>query len=127
MCYHITAEHITVAGKGGTVRTIPTHRQIWAHIQGRPAGLLVRTPAGGQYHSNQLSGAFSARAQRYGAHGLTLHGLRHHYADSLRRAGVDLEVVRILLRHSSLATTQRYLAADDRELAAGIGQLLLAA
>jgi len=79
------------------------------------------------YAPNCLSGTFSARAARYGARGLTLHSLRHHWADSLRRAGVDLRVIQEGLGHASLTTTMIYLHPSEEELAAGIGQLLLAA
>ena len=37
------------------------------------------------------------------------HGLRHTYADELRRAGVDVVVISQLLGHSSIAITSRYL------------------
>ena len=37
------------------------------------------------------------------------HGLRHAYADELRRAGVDVVTISKLLGHSSIAVTARYL------------------
>jgi integrase len=123
----VTREAITVVGKGGRIRRIPTHDDIWAHLADRGPGLLVVDAAGRPYGSNRLSGAFSARAAAHGAHGLTLHGLRHHWADGLRRAGLDVRVIQEGLGHTSLATTMIYLHPDEAELAAGIGQLRLAA
>ncbi len=38
------------------------------------------------------------------------HGLRHYYAATLRREGVDIAAISQLLGHSSIATTARYLA-----------------
>lgn len=37
-----------------------------------------------------------------------LHGLRHHFASALVSSGVDLTVVRELLSHKDISTTQRY-------------------
>lgn len=55
------------------------------------------------------------------------HGLRHHFASTLVSNGVDLSVVRELLTHKSIATTQRYahLAPDVvKDAAAKAGELL---
>jgi site-specific recombinase XerD len=37
------------------------------------------------------------------------HGLRHTFADELRRSGVDVVIISKLLGHSSIAVTNRYL------------------
>ena len=48
--------------------------------------------------------------------GLTIHSLRHTYAESLRKKGVDLKVIKTLMGHSSLATTDRYLHVSSEDL-----------
>lgn len=48
--------------------------------------------------------------------GLTIHSLRHTYAENLRKKGVDLKVIKTLLGHSSLATTDRYLHVSSGDL-----------
>ena len=48
--------------------------------------------------------------------GLTIHSLRHGYAENLRKKGVDLKVIKTLLGHSSLATTDRYLHVSSGDL-----------
>jgi integrase/recombinase XerD len=112
----IDREWIRVRGKGGRVDEIPTHPQIWQHIRGRREGPLVRDTHGHAYRPNTLSRLFAVHARRkLMLPDLTLHRLRHLYGNSLRQNGVDLEVIRTLLRHRSLATTQRYLCARDEE------------
>ena len=48
--------------------------------------------------------------------GLTINSLRHSYADNLRKKGVDLKVIKTLLGHFSLATTDRYLHVSSNDL-----------
>ena len=47
--------------------------------------------------------------------GLNIHSLWHTYAENLRKKGVDLKVIKTLLSHSSLATTDRdlHVSSDD--------------
>lgn len=42
----------------------------------------------------------------------TLHGLRHHFATQLVRRGVDLETIKQLMGHSSVAITEIYLSTN---------------
>ncbi|MFC2145417.1 tyrosine-type recombinase/integrase [Actinomycetota bacterium] len=48
--------------------------------------------------------------------GLTLHSLRHTYADALRKRGTDMQTISELLGHSNLDTTAAYLHVDDNDL-----------
>lgn len=48
--------------------------------------------------------------------GLTIHSLRHTYAENLRKNGTDLKVIKTLMGHSSLATTDRYLHVSPEDL-----------
>ncbi len=40
--------------------------------------------------------------------GFRFHGLRHHYASTLVSNGIDLTVVKELMTHKEMTTTQRY-------------------
>ncbi len=48
--------------------------------------------------------------------GLTVHSLRHTFAENLREKGIDIKVIKTLLGHSSLATTDRYLHISSSDL-----------
>ena len=51
-----------------------------------------------------------------GLEGFQLHELRHSFATDVRKRGADVDVVRRLLRHSSLQVTQRYLHNLDGDM-----------
>lgn len=119
----ITPDVVRVAGKGGKVAEIPTSPVIWNHVRTRPPGLLLLTSrTKRQYRPRQLSNQFPLHCARLGLD-VSLHDLRHKFADMLRQAGVDVEVIRTLMRHSSIASTQRYFAPRDEERRAGIQAL----
>lgn len=48
---------------------------------------------------------------------ITGHSLRHYYATTLLREGVNVRVVQEMMGHASLATTQLYLEVTDEEMA----------
>lgn len=117
----VTEERIRVQGKGGRVDEIPTHPDLWQHLRGR-TGLLVRDTRGRPYSPNALSSMFGEYVRdKLGIPDLSLHRLRHLYGNTLRQVrdadgnAIDIEVIRTLMRHRSLATTQRYLCTDEGE------------
>lgn len=54
---------------------------------------------------------------------LTAHSLRHFYATTLLKQGVNIRVVQELLGHASLATTQLYTEVDQDDMRAGVATL----
>lgn len=48
--------------------------------------------------------------------GLSIHSLRHYCADRLRRKGIDLQTISILLGHSRVETTEVYLHSSEEDL-----------
>ncbi len=54
----------------------------------------------------------------------TSHGLRRMYAMNLSDAGVELDTIRRMMRHSDLSTTLKcYLHADPRKMSGALGKL----
>jgi len=49
---------------------------------------------------------------------ITAHSLRHYYATTLLRSGVNVRVVQEMMGHASLATTQIYMEVTDEEMSA---------
>jgi len=119
----IDRENIHVRGKGGRVDEIPTSPVIWSHVRGRRPGALVRPALSTAYAPKTLSWMFVRYCREELGVDVALHCLRRYYGNMLRRQGVDLEVIRQLMRHQSLATTQRYLNVREEERRAAIQTL----
>lgn len=106
---------IRVRGKGGKVRRIPIPDDVRAWLLGRE-GWAFPSPYGGHVQPD----AVGKRIARSLGHPWTAHTLRHRYATVTYAQCGRLTVVQKLLGHSSLETTQRYLATGDEELVAAV-------
>lgn len=71
------------------------------------------------YSDDRLASMFNQICNDAGVPNIGFHGLRHTVGTRLAASGVDLMVVKELLAHSSLATTQRYThVTEDRKIKA---------
>lgn len=68
--------------------------------------------------------AFVATCRRAGVAGLRFHDLRHTFGSRLVERGVDIETVRSLLGHASIAVTQRYVHSTDERRRFAVEKLL---
>lgn len=106
---------LRVHGKGGKIRTVPLRDEIARRLRGLESGYAFPSPAGGH-----LTPAHVGRLVRDALGTATTHQLRHRYATRIYQQRHDVEEVRALLGHASLATTQRYVTATPQQLRAAV-------
>jgi integrase/recombinase XerC len=117
---HVERDYLTIwQGKGGRTASVPTHAEIWAAVEHRPAGLLV-TEDGQEF---DIAHKQAAHFRKIGLPGVHLHMFRHRFATMLLRGGADIETVRLLMRHRSLQTTSGYLEISDGQRVIAVAAL----
>lgn len=124
----IDERELYVCGKGGREAVLPTHPLLWERAQDYPrADYWFPSP---QHHRDHVSPSLVGNEMRahFRACGIggrgAVHRLRYSFGTNLSRSGVGMRVVQELMRHSSLETTQRYIAVDDSERRAAIAGLV---
>lgn len=118
--------HLAVEGKGGVRALLPLHPLIAAEAKKYGPGWWFpqyvenrQGAAGEPILGGSVTTAVGGAMKRHGIPG-TCHSLRHWYATELLRQRVDLRVIQQLMRHATLASTERYLHVDDTARRAGI-------
>ena len=113
---------LTVAGKGGRMRSIPVGKPAQVAIAGWIAEGRPRM-AGSEAGSWLFVGERGRRLDERGVRRVVRnraatfpHALRHSFATHLLEGGADLRAVQELLGHRDLATTQLYTAVSRQHL-----------
>jgi integrase/recombinase XerC len=119
-------DSVTVVGKGGKMRSVPTLPAARRAVEDylalcpyvlEPEGPLFVGAKGGPLSPRMIQYAV---AEMRGALGLpesaTPHALRHSFATHLLTRGGDLRAIQELLGHASLSTTQMYTKIDAARL-----------
>lgn len=106
---------VTLTGKGGKSRVVPTHPAVWAAVGNLPPGPVAITTRGEPATAAYVSSAGYQHLARIGLPGVSMHRFRHWYATTLLNAGANLRVVQELLGHSSPNTTARYTLVTDEQ------------
>jgi len=110
-------------GKGAKDRLVPLSQRLLEELRAywrlyRPATWLFPGRQPGQPISgNTIQRSFHSLVLQVGLRKpCSMHTLRHSYATHLLEAGVDLPTLKVLLGHSSLATTALYLHISTHRL-----------
>lgn len=122
---------ITVTGKGGKTALLPAHDVIMDLAEDFPRRGHWFPAYGTQTDAPHIGAKAVSRAirdamRRAGFEGKP-HQLRHYYATELLDQGVDVRIVKDLMRHESLATTEIYTKVSLKRMREGIDRLPLAA
>lgn len=120
------SRELVVLGKGGVLSVLPLHPVVEALADQHGDGWWFPQHVpnstgdqGGPILGRSVSNIVSAAMRRAGVPG-TAHSLRHWHATTLLAEGLDSRITQELMRHATLATTQRYLGVDDKQRRAGL-------
>lgn len=102
-------------GKGSKARVLPIHPDVWRALQTLPmprSGRIFRRANGDPMPSWEISRAGNGFLHDLGLDA-TVHQLRHWFgSETYRTSGHDLLLVRDLLGHAAVTTTEGYAAFD---------------
>ena len=122
---------ITVTGKGNKTAMIPAHPAVLELAKDFPQRdywfpSYAHQTTHPHIDSKAVTRAVGNTMRRAGVNA-TAHQLRHWYASTLLDEGVDVRVVKELMRHESIATTEIYTQVSMKKMFEGVAQLPLAA
>jgi integrase len=113
------ARRLTIAGKGGSLDTVPIPagvRDILWGLQGcHPERVFVQDSGDPMTYSG-VDTAWGRALEKAGMTGLHLHDLRHTAATRLLSKSQNLRLAQKLLRHRGIRSTLRYAHALDEDL-----------
>lgn len=115
-------------GKGGKDRCIPIHQALLYELElvpliERQADYAVAGNADGSLQTfKSLDHVFRRWLPQLGIT-ISAHQLRHTFATEMLRNDADLLMIKELLGHASLETTQRYLKTDTKRMRAAVDRL----
>lgn len=124
-------ETITVTGKGGKTALIPAHPVILELAPAFPRRGFwfpsYDTQSGSPHVTSTQVGRVIGNAMKRAGFDGTAHQLRHWYASTLLDEGVDVRIVKEMMRHESLASTEIYTRVSMKRMFEGIERLPRAA
>jgi integrase/recombinase XerC len=117
----VQQQNLSIIGKGSKERILPLPDFIKKALQALPAGqkddpLFLNSKGKRMSTSSIRHMVQKARLKLNLPSYFTPHAFRHSFATHLLEQGVDIRMVQTLLGHSSLSTTQRYLAVNQKDI-----------
>lgn len=112
--------------KTNKARYVPIHDSlipILRQAMERSKSDYVFTNSAGKPLTHRVAAVFRRTVERLGIRDLRFHDLRHDFATKLRRSGMGLDLIAMLLGHSTLSMTQRYAHLGREDLRAAVLQL----
>ena len=106
----------TKCGSGRAVHYYPTLKDLICKVMENNKTFLFEDKNGQHISYNAISMIIKRIAHKLEINKLTPHKLRHTYATNLLKNGANIGAVRILMGHSSLSVTHRYLDFTSDEL-----------
>ncbi|MBN1232809.1 MAG: tyrosine-type recombinase/integrase [Candidatus Coatesbacteria bacterium] len=121
------SDAIVFRGKGRKTRQVPLSRRIQVlledYLKNYEVGPLFVSQMGKRMSRFQAYVIMRNIAMKTSQTNVATHSLRKTFAQSLLDAGVDVETMRVLLGHSSISVTQRYIETDESKMFAAVGRL----
>lgn len=116
---------ISTTGKGSKTRTLPLHPAVAAAADAMPADgwwFPARSGLPGPIKGASVTNLITIAKQRAGILDprLTPHSLRHAFGTHLVEQGVDIRIIKELMMHESLATTQIYTGVSAQQKREGL-------
>lgn len=112
-----------VTAKSRRTRLVPVHSRL-ADVLDRSADTWLVPIGGPRRHHSTFDYHWRKITAAADLHGLRFHDLRHTCASWLvNEAGASLAIVRDIMGHSSITTTEKYLHSDHSQRSAAIGRL----
>jgi excisionase family DNA binding protein len=105
--------------KTGTGRTVPMHPIVFNLLyalksQNGQSEYVFTNPDTSKPYTD-ISRAFNKACERAGIENLKFHDLRHTFGSRLIKNGANINLVKELMGHASIITTQRYLHSQEDE------------
>lgn len=120
-------ETLIVTGKGGKTALIPAHPVVVELAGVMPQGHWFPAYNGAPHVGSKAVSTAIANAMRRAGFQGKAHQLRHYYASELLDNGVDIRVVKELMRHESIATTEIYTRVNMKRMREGLATLRMVA
>jgi site-specific recombinase XerD len=122
---------VRVEGKGRRQRVVPLHGDLWAILEDFVAQRPERTPStplfeqreGVPWTPRMIVRRVRFWGERAAVEACTPHRWRHTFATDLLDAGEDIRVIKELLGHASLATTEVYTKVVDARRQSAVRRL----